>query len=481
MSRHGRIRYYGSYATEHKEDIVIDKEGKKVDDQDGEEDGSTSIGKKMEGEDMNQEKAGQKQPVKIGDVMHSCRAEGQQQDKAANQNQQNNIKSLDARQSIRRKRFYSEVKLDKSLEEPTTPSKLSNPPSTCCSANCCKDLDVDKVGQELKNEFLTKSKLLTRNKLLSHLIGQGKVGMRTDCFNWKGIFICTKMFAELSGQSVYSITKVIQSHILGKTEFIHGNSGTQKFSGRTMAFKIWMRAFLERNSQSAPDSRVQVLAHWVTKNALYEMYKEETAEPHIALSTFRQYIKSHFGPNRQDQSEPQVRFSKYSSHSVCEQCCPFNAARITCKNKDDLKKINGLKARHFDLVGGARYKMEEIKQGAIQFPEESIIIQIDGMDNSKSYCPRMKDKSKKFVGLLRLPTKIQGCIIYSGNYVNKRKIVFYLNHDQFPQSSNMVVSTIQKLLEVIVKDSVKLPRKLHVFADNCYRENKNRFVISFSS
>ena len=465
MSRHGRTRYFDSNPPQCQE--------KRSDEQ------HLKVG------GVQQDKAGNKQSEE--NTVIQCNAsddnqlvedEEKQKDTAKDKHKDRYASQIvDSQESgvIRRKRFYSEADNDTSIEEPKSPSKEVLPNKTCCTENCTKDLDIDKIGQELKEEFVTGSKLLSRNKLLAHLIGQGNVGLRTDCFNWKGSFFCVKTFSELAGQSEYSIKKVLSGHTLGKTEFVHGNSGHQKFSEKTMCFKVWMRAFLERNSQSAPDSQVQVLAHWVTKSALYEMYKKDTVEPHLAPSTFRQYIKSHFGHNRLDQSEPQVRFSKHSSHSVCEQCCAFNAARITCKNKDDLKKINSLKARHFDLVGGARLKMEEIKQVAIQYPEDSVVIQIDGMDNSKSYCPRMKEKSKKYAGLLRLPTKIQGCIIYSGNYVDKRKILFYLNHDQFPQSSNMVVSTIQKLLEDIVKDHGRLPKNLHVFADNCYRENKNRY------
>ena len=43
----------------------------------------------------------------------------------------------------------------------------------------------------------------------------------------------------------------------------------------------------------------------------------------------------------------------------------------------------------------------------------------------------------------------------------------------------MIVSIIFKLLGVAIKDFGTLPKKLHIFADNCYRENKNRFVFGY--
>ena len=91
-----------------------------------------------------------------------------------------------------------------------------------------------------------------------------------------------------------------------------------------------------------------------------------------------------------------------------------------------------------------------------------VVIQVDGMDNSKgccqknlkfqspglltnvsgyglwisltalvqSYLPRFLEKTKENQGAERLPSKISGCIIYSGNYEHKRKCLFYINHDQ---------------------------------------------------
>ena len=374
--------------------------------------------------------------------------------------------------SVSRKRMFAKVQYD----DDEVPVSSEEKEGQCCHDSCRNGVrDLGTMAEEMKQEFVHASKLVTKNNLIQHLNGQKNVGLLTDQFNWKGKFYCPKAFSEMSGVSIYIVKEVLSSFARGRTgPFVHGNSGFAKFSEKVLCFKVWMKAFLDLYSQSAPDSEVQVLAHWVTKAAMYEMYKKETVGPHLALPTFYEYIKTYFGSKRLDKAEPQVRFSLYSSHSVCDQCVAFNTSRRTCKSEEDLRKVNQLKMFHMSQVSGARQRMEELKQHALRFPNDSVILQLDGMDNSKSYCPRMKEKSKKFAGLLRLPTKIQGCIIYSGHYEEKRKLIFYLNHDQFQQSSNMIVSILFKLLEVVVNDHGKLPKKLRVFADNCYRENKNR-------
>ena len=50
---------------------------------------------------------------------------------------------------------------------------------------------------------------------------------------------------------------------------------------------------------------------------------------------------------------------------------------------------------------------------------------------------------------------------------------------KFENGSNMIVTIVYHLLEDFLKDHGKLPKKLHLNLDNCWRENKNRFLFSF--
>ena len=101
------------------------------------------------------------------------------------------------------------------------------------------------------------------------------------------------------------------------------------------------------------------------------------------------------------------------------------------------------------------------------------------MDNSKSYLPRYQELSKDLVQKERLPSKISGCTIYNGWYEHNRKILFFINHDIFENGSNLVVTLVYLLLLEFMNDWKKLPRKLHLNLDNCWKENKNRYLFSF--
>ena len=376
----------------------------------------------------------------------------------------------------RRKRVFRPVEYEE--EDVAVNSEVKE---KCCSECCSETVGLweQDVKLELRNTFHAASKPESKNKLLKHLQTQKNLGLQESKFHWKGIYLCDRTFAEASGFSVYIIKEVIKAHLRGTHMFVHGNLAQGKFSQGTEQFKIWVRGFLGRYGQNAPDDNVRVVAHWLTVKDIYEMYTQEALEPHIAESTFYQYMKRHFGPKRVDPSEPQVSIRRYSSHSVCDQCLAFNDAKLASKSEEELRMLSQAKMAHLKKTSEARLKMEEIKMEALQFPEDSVVLQIDGMDSKKTETPRLRDRSKKNEKMLRLPSKVQGCIIYSGKYAEKRKVVFYLNHDHYEQGSNMIVTVIFKLIVMYKSDHGKLPRKLRVFADNCWRENKNRFVFAF--
>ena len=109
----------------------------------------------------------------------------------------------------------------------------------------------------------------------------------------------------------------------------------------------------------------------------------------------------------------------------------LNKYQKTCRTEAEIELVKSLRNEHKLIFGGARREVESLRQMALDFPEDSLMIQIDGMGNWSSYLPRYQDNSKSLAGTIRLATKVTGCIIWSGLYEEKRKDLFFINHDQF--------------------------------------------------
>ena len=324
----------------------------------------------------------------------------------------------------------------------TSSLSRSIPRVNLCSSLCRNDCHKlpqswkDDDIQHVKTMFSGEKLLTKKNKLISHLEAQGNIGVPTDSYVIKSHEFCLKFMSFLTGISEYILRTVLQDYQQGIRHYEHGNKGIIKQqSFATLGFICWFKQFLSLYGQSAPDDHLTILSYWLKGKVLYNIYVEEVPKPRIALTTFYKHLVTYFGPHRIDQTFPCVRISKYSSHSVCDICVALNTNQKLCKTEAELSLVKGLRNQHKLDFGMARKTVENIKQSALNFPSDNLFIQVDGMDNRKSYCPRYMENSKEQAGTERLPTKISGCIIWSGFYEEKRKILFFLNHDHFGKCS----------------------------------------------
>ena len=71
--------------------------------------------------------------------------------------------------------------------------------------------------------------------------------------------------------------------------------------------------------------------------------------------------------------------------------------------------------------------------------------------------------------MFRLPSKVTGAIIWSSWYPQNRRVVMLVNHDQYEQNGSKVVSIVYELLILVLDEFKKLPKKLAINLDNCWR------------
>ena len=282
----------------------------------------------------------------------------------------------------------------------------------------------------LKTSFKDTTYARTKNNLLNHLKSQELLACQTEKYQVKSIVFCNKFFAHITGISEYILKSVLSDFHSGCQLYQHGNTGIMKQSTSVTQFIAWTKEFAEWYGQYSPTKEVIVLSYWLRKGVLYKLYCEDAPEPHIAESTFYKYFEKYFGPSRVFKDLPCICISKDSSHSVCNECVALNNYRRFCKNENELKIAKSLINQHKETFGGAFRKVQEVKQLALSHPTDHCLLQVDGMDNYKSYLPKYMLNAKETQGSERLTTKIIGCIIWSGHYASKRKLIYYLHHDQ---------------------------------------------------
>ena len=324
--------------------------------------------------------------------------------------------------------------------------------STNCNSSCTNKCNkminswLESDVELLKSKFKAQKDVETKMNLMNHLKSQDCVGISTDRYQVKGHKFCNKFFAHITGISVYLIRTVMHDFWRGLRLYEHGNRGIMKQQVGTTNFITWLKDFAEWYGQYSPEHEKIILSYWLRKGVLHKLYLEDSPGPHIKSSTFYLYFDLYFGPNRKLKELPCVRISKYSSHSQCNTCVALSTNRRQSKTDAEMKVAKDLINQHKLIFGGAFRKIQEVKQSALVRPTDHLLLQVDGMDNHKSYLPRYLHNAKELQGTERLASKISGCILWSGLYDAKRKLLFYLNHDQVCFQYNIFAKNSTKII-----------------------------------
>ena len=135
--------------------------------------------------------------------------------------------------------------------------------------------------------------------------------------------------------------------------------------------------------QNAPDNILIVLPSFLNVTTVFRMYQQETPieAEQIAFSTFCAMIKNDFGPRIKNKLLPWVRFSKHSSHSVCDICSDLDKFQRTCRSQENINLCRALKYKHKERLGNQRKCISNLRHLSQTLPDQCFSIFIDGMDN----------------------------------------------------------------------------------------------------
>ena len=94
---------------------------------------------------------------------------------------------------------------------------------------------------------------------------------------------------------------------------------------------------------------------------------------------------------------------------------------------------------------------------------------IDGMDQAKLLLPQLCNLIKAFSDAYKLRTHLTGVLDHG------QQPFCVLDLFQWPHDSNLTLNVLLLVLE----RRAHIPDILYLQMDNCFRENKNQYIISF--
>ncbi|XP_070550483.1 uncharacterized protein [Ptychodera flava] len=397
------------------------------------------------------------------------------------------------------------VNLEGTVEDITTPAKLDKPEMTstpnkskrrfsqpvrspidvlqlsCCGDECMKSLsmntilDAETEFKSIGNEDRQKKYILMKIKEFSIIRSLHNKTTVTSNFVLGGTQICANAWCNVLNISPKRFKTVIELYRENVTEIQHGNCGRRGMTEKTSVCLAWMKYLFERIGDYMPHKTEVHLPPIWTKETLYKrMETELTArglgkDMVISFSHFKRIWSHHL---------PEFKIAKADrDFAICTTCVNLKEELIKAKRPEERERVKKAIEVHDNAVCTERAVYHAARERARLEPDELTTIIIDGMDQSKTNIPRFAVKDKDSNTLLQLMTHITGSLHHTNTAQGKIPYVL-LDLRQFPHDSNL---TMNVLLNVLLQKKESLGKCLHAQFDNCYRENKNKFVLCLGS
>ncbi|XP_028416665.1 uncharacterized protein LOC114540736 [Dendronephthya gigantea] len=164
----------------------------------------------------------------------------------------------------------------------------------------------------------------------------------------------------------------------------------------------------------------------------------------------------------------------------CDHCTNYKKQLEATMNKAKRKAIQELLDEHIERVMNERRKYHLHRYKARRSPSKYLTIILDGMDQSKTDVPNLRRVCKSTANLQKLRTHLVGTIMHSGLCPMGKLFHGMFDLFQWKHDSNLTMNILIKLL-ALLNDRYGLPPILNLQVDNCWRENKNKYVLTLLS
>jgi hypothetical protein len=174
-----------------------------------------------------------------------------------------------------------------------------------------------------------------------------------------------------------------------------------------------------------------------------------------------------------------IKIAPYNTLGSCDTCNDFNAISAGIK-------VNGVVVtedmvqqhkKHLEDQEKERVAYTDRTKAASSLPETYASIITDGMQ--PKYLPLKVPADKSLVLGKRFKLHVTGAI----EHRRSDKLSFYVNLEHWPHDPNYTISILHHQIRMLVRDTKRAngvrPQVLYVQFDNCFRENKNRWMLAY--
>lgn len=361
-----------------------------------------------------------------------------------------------------------------------TKPKLSR--KKCCKKlKCYARVDYDFFMEQAHHLFSVSK--ATRRTILQSFLGSGKK------FHFNGQQVCVFFLKTAFHFSSELLTQVLNSSSIdtapsASTEltlnvvdhFSNNRRQQSSFASKANLFrrkKEAIASFLFRLSENCGDfmpNKNEVHLPFHQRKELYSIFVGEFTKLYPTVTApSRQYFRQVWKKDC-----PKLKVMRSQRFSICEECDRIRIAlRETIVRGGCTDAVKSQREKHLKFIFRERLEYQMKKDQARLNSSKVCSIIIDGADESAFGLPHMTTKTKSQRGYT-MKVKVVGLL----EHRIENKITLFTMTEEHATGANHIVEVIHRMINSKRREG-PLPRKFYVQLDNCCRENKNRYLLSF--
>jgi len=166
-----------------------------------------------------------------------------------------------------------------------------------------------------------------------------------------------------------------------------------------------------------------------------------------------------------------VKIRCYKAMGACDDCDDLDRMISSVRSNLHREHALRLKEEHLNWQTNERKKADKHVDKSLRIGyRKSMMIEIDGMDKSKTNIGKPAKLTKRTADLTRIDTHVTGVFVYD-EILTPNLVTWY---DRYPSGSDSVITILNETLVRHINLKGSLPPVLYLHCDNCSRENKNK-------
>lgn len=172
---------------------------------------------------------------------------------------------------------------------------------------------------------------------------------------------------------------------------------------------------------------------------------------------------------------PNIRSRKTHNFTICSLCEKYRISLIEHVNNPKKRdEILLSRSNHIDHMRQERLGYYRRRDRAVTYPSRFCSFIIDGADQKSYGLPHFAFNTKADKGH-KLKVKCVGILEHRPS----KKLSLFPMREEFDTGSNHVIEGLHRVLDLKFQEEGALPPTMYVQFDNCSRENKNKFFLSY--